>query len=546
MASLGSLVIELAANTAKLSGDLGRAVALAESASGKMSAAANAAAGAFGLIGKAFAGGLIIHEVRSLLEFGERLDLAAKKAGLTGEAMTQLAYVAKQSQIDIDALSLGLKKMEVAVSKARAEGIQFGDAFHALGITLKDLKGLSPDQVFELIAQRLSELKSESDRSRAAVEIFGRAGADLIPIMLKGAGGIQAMREEAVKLGLSFSSEQLDKLSKTSESVRKLTESFKALALTLLAGVGPGLTDFFDTLTRDFTEGSSAENKIRHTIDFLKEMKAEGEGFFATKWGTSLSRSGFFTKEEGEAELARLEKLLATMTAVKSAASPIAPGKPPGFSANDPFKDLTAVIVTAQKQVIGGIDKVYADLGDATKTTIEKQLAAWEAFNVDLEELQSDAAGKNKISGDEAAERRVAFLDTILEPIKVTARHGKEALTELSSFAATAAESMQASMEQFFFDPFQDGLKGMARGFVDALRHMVAEILAAQVIKAFFGSTGGLGTFLELSQALEVQEFPKVEGRGEPTLPRAEVSWWEEVGEPTANWFPFELLPTNV
>jgi hypothetical protein len=65
-----------------------------------------------------------------------------------------------------------------------------------------------------------------------------------------------------------------------------------------------------------------------------------------------------------------------------------------------------------------------------------------------------------------------------------------EAEGEISSFADEAARNMQGAFADFLFDPFEDGLKGMAKGFVDVIRRMIAEAAAAKILETLFGKNG--------------------------------------------------------
>ena len=73
----------------------------------------------------------------------------------------------------------------------------------------------------------------------------------------------------------------------------------------------------------------------------------------------------------------------------------------------------------------------------------------------------------------------------------------EEGVSKLTVFAEEAARQMQQSFAAFLFDPFQDGLRGMLRGFVDMIRQMVAQLLAQQLLLAFLspfkGTAGVLG-----------------------------------------------------
>jgi hypothetical protein len=86
--------------------------------------------------------------------------------------------------------------------------------------------------------------------------------------------------------------------------------------------------------------------------------------------------------------------------------------------------------------------------------------------------------------GDDLIESTAGIADQMSEIFK-------QPFEELSPYADEAARNMQTAFADFLFDPFEDGIKGMLRGFVDVLRRMVAEAAAAKI----FGSkkSGGLG-----------------------------------------------------
>jgi len=61
-------------------------------------------------------------------------------------------------------------------------------------------------------------------------------------------------------------------------------------------------------------------------------------------------------------------------------------------------------------------------------------------------------------------------------------------IEDLSEFALQAARNMQSAFADFLFDPFDEGIKGMLRGFVDIIRRMIAEALAARLLESLFGN----------------------------------------------------------
>ena len=81
--------------------------------------------------------------------------------------------------------------MQVTLSEAGSGSKSANETLSALGLTFKELQALEPDKQFEVLADRISGLKDPADRTRAAVELFGRAGADLLPLFEQGAAGIE-------------------------------------------------------------------------------------------------------------------------------------------------------------------------------------------------------------------------------------------------------------------------------------------------------------------------------------------------------------------
>ncbi|MEE8128194.1 phage tail length tape measure family protein [Candidatus Vondammii sp. HM_W22] len=64
---------------------------------------------------------------------------------------------------------------------------------------------------------------------------------------------------------------------------------------------------------------------------------------------------------------------------------------------------------------------------------------------------------------------------------------------EMDQFAIQAAREMQNSFSDFLFDPFNEGVEGMLRGFVKTIHKMVSELLAQQMLSSFLNSMKGVG-----------------------------------------------------
>jgi tape measure domain-containing protein len=75
----------------------------------------------------------------------------------------------------------------------------------------------------------------------------------------------------------------------------------------------------------------------------------------------------------------------------------------------------------------------------------------------------------------------------------------KSGVSQLSEFSVQAARNMQSAFADFLFDPFENGMEGMAANFAKIVQRMVAEAASAQIFETLLGknygqsnATGGL------------------------------------------------------
>lgn len=411
----------------------------------------------------------LIRAGRAAIQYGDDMQKAAAKTGIAASTFSELAAAAKMSDVDVSSLATALKKMQVAVSQAGSGMKAPLGAFKALGIEIATFRRLAPERQFELIADRISRLKDPADRTRAAVELFGRAGADLLPMFEEGAAGIRKAREEVQRLGGTLTDEQIKKLSEADDAVKRLSQSWAGFARTLTAAVAPALSEVMDQL-------AGAPTAIS---DEARKQQLRGQ---LSTWG---AQHGAIPKAELEAmrlELAQIEererrRLLGPGRQVSVGGGGL--GTAPGFTPEgDKDKgDGLSQINVWQRQVFNLRNAQQEALADLNAETVRDTQAAMTAIgNTSFETLRD-----------------------IGEWWRQAHEEAKKSLSASAAFAEEMGADMRRSLAEFLFDPFKDGLDGMLQGFVDMLRQMVAQIAAQQLLTSFFtwGSNlgGGVGGF---------------------------------------------------
>jgi hypothetical protein len=168
-------------------------------------------------------------------------DLAAR-LGLTYAELSGLTLAGSMVGVSMDQIGGAMTRAQVAFANA-ANGSQPAiAAFERIGLSVAELNGLSAEQQFEAIAQAISELPTVAERAAAAVRIFGRAGAQLLPLFNEGAAGIQAARAEADRFGLSLTNAQAGNVDAMGDSFDRAKAAITGVINQVVAYLSPAVT----------------------------------------------------------------------------------------------------------------------------------------------------------------------------------------------------------------------------------------------------------------------------------------------------------------
>lgn len=181
---------------------------------------------------------------------GSDLVDMSQRTGASVEALSELGYAAEQSGSDLATLEGGLRKMQKAVVAAANGSDSAVATLSQLGLTAQQLQRLSPDQQFELIADRLSQIQNPAERAALAMELFGKTGTTLLPLMANGAEGIIALRQQARELGLVMSTEDAQAAEEFGDTLDTLWKVLRMGVVQIGAAVAPVLSDLAETITR--------------------------------------------------------------------------------------------------------------------------------------------------------------------------------------------------------------------------------------------------------------------------------------------------------
>lgn len=192
----------------------------------------------------------LLGSAKAFAEMGDRIAKAATRTGVSVETLSELAYAADLSGASLETLEGSLRRMQRMVIEAADGSATANDALGQLGLTVDDLRGLSPDQQFKLIADRLSQIQSPALKAALAMELFGKSGTQLLPLMVDGAKGIEALQAQARALGLTMSTEDAKAAEALNDAFDTLWKVIKQGVFTIGSALAPSLQALSEWITR--------------------------------------------------------------------------------------------------------------------------------------------------------------------------------------------------------------------------------------------------------------------------------------------------------
>ncbi|MEP5065823.1 MAG: hypothetical protein ABJR35_05760, partial [Roseibium sp.] len=214
--------------------------------------------------------------VKKTIDNADAMSKAAARAGTTTEALSRLAWAGDLSDVSVETLTGSIYRLSNAMAQASSGKDKDLEAiFKGLGIAVTDADGRlrSADTVLMDFADVFATLENGAEKTALAVKVFGRSGAQLIPLLNNGRRGLQEMADEADRLGLTISTKMGKDAEQFNDTLTRIQAIFKGLVVQISADMLPALQDFADKL---------ADPSFRQEAQEMAEAVVSAFGMIAT------------------------------------------------------------------------------------------------------------------------------------------------------------------------------------------------------------------------------------------------------------------------
>lgn len=217
--TIASLIIDVAANTAKLQTDVQKIHGTLDGVASTASRLGTVLAGAFTVTA-------ITGLASRLVDYAGKITDLADQTGFSTRAIQQMDFVAKQTGATLEQFTNAAFRLGVNLAGG-SNSVQ--SAVDKLGLSYAQLRAQSPEQQFSTIASALSQVQSAQERNKLAVELFGKSAKDILPAVAQGYDGI-------AKSAIVAGDQQLRALDMAGDALDAFLSTLKILTIELTGG----------------------------------------------------------------------------------------------------------------------------------------------------------------------------------------------------------------------------------------------------------------------------------------------------------------------
>ncbi len=501
MAALEDLVI-------KFSADTSNAVQGVDKVQEKLSGLEKAADQISSTFGRVFeriteylAAREIIKQVSDIVSSIDEIGHAAEIMGTSVENFTRLTYAAHQADVSTEQLTTSVRFMQRALETA-GQNQNLTDAFNKLKVNVKSIIDLKPEDQLARIAEGFKNITNPAEKTRVAMELFGRSGAVMIPLLNEGADGFKRLGQEADAAGATISGSAFEAAKKYEDEMHKLADAwegakaklaetgvFEAIAedmeklIPIIQALGDGFAHLGDRF-HDFSVG--VKSLVSGTDYYLKNVSASG---------LSMEAKNARDPQYAQQVQAEITNRATTATNAKTGVDSLVKFFGWGDSAADVGKELqsklTGIMPTSNGEKAQGFTKNVSEA--EKKSGLEAQKKLQEEINTLMGKSETI---QQKLNDDMAKAYDLRKSDKITEEQFNTIMDGLGKKLDEANRKLDTMDNKVKDIANGFFDDvansmvaaFQKGgggAKAMWKSFESAAAKAIADI-EAQFLKSTF------------------------------------------------------------
>lgn len=224
--------------------------------------------------GVAAVGGFLAKLTKDALADADALGKMSYRTGIAVEDLSRFEYALKLSDASLQDFGTGAKNLNKILAETESGNQKAASALTGLGVAATDATGKARplNDVIMDVATAFKGLPDGAQKSKAAVDIFGKAGTALIPVLNNGADGLKELGTEAEKLGLVLSKDTTDAAQLVNDNMVRLQQVATGLGRQILTALAPALSVLTTEMANNAIETDTMKERQEAAMIVMKTM----------------------------------------------------------------------------------------------------------------------------------------------------------------------------------------------------------------------------------------------------------------------------------
>lgn len=234
MSVIGTLAVKIVGDSSNLDKNL-------KKTSGDLKKFAKGAAAAVAAATTAFAA-----MTKKTINTMDSMSKMAQSAGVSVEALSRLGFAAELSGSSTEGLATNLVRLTKGMSDAQQGIGEAKKAFDALGMDGGSIK--TADEALLQIADKFQNMPDGAEKTAIAYNLFGRAGAKMIPMLNQGRAGLAAMGDELEGFGGVITTEGAQAAEQFNDQLTRLGQVFSGVFIGVANTILPTINKYIEAV----------------------------------------------------------------------------------------------------------------------------------------------------------------------------------------------------------------------------------------------------------------------------------------------------------
>ena len=149
----------------------------------------------------ALAAGVVIGQLQRITAEMDEIGKKADQIGVTTDALQELRFVAEGAGVTQEKFTSSLERFSKRLGEAEMGTGAAKNALEQLNLQASDLTAMSLDDALGVIADKMQQIESPTERAALAAALFGREGVAMVNMLREGSDALDGMRQSARDAG---------------------------------------------------------------------------------------------------------------------------------------------------------------------------------------------------------------------------------------------------------------------------------------------------------------------------------------------------------